>query len=144
MGGKMKRFGFVKGLKKPKTEEEWLAIFAKNKCPLPTNISKIKLTWSKKGPGNTGVRYFRAFKVPPIKYWNNQISFELTCNETKGTGSVQVVLDNGEFIKIDATQLNQDQILEEITKAAKHGFQKPNNSNEILKKKILNTTPELD
>jgi hypothetical protein len=52
----MKRFGFVPGMPKPKTDLDWARIFNKHKIEVPS-VKKLSLTLSSKGPGQTGARY---------------------------------------------------------------------------------------
>lgn len=52
-----KKFGIVKFYPKPKTQEEWHEVYLRHEINL-SNVSKILLSWSNKGPGYTGIRYF--------------------------------------------------------------------------------------
>lgn len=52
----MKRFGFQKFVKRPKTEEDWARLYRKHRYEFK-NIKSLYLQYSCKGPGQTGARY---------------------------------------------------------------------------------------
>jgi len=78
MGPRMKMFGVMKYLPRPKTSEDWSILFFKNKIHLPQTtttaaLKKITLNYSTFGPGNAGIRHFKAYTVPPLVHWNPNI-----------------------------------------------------------------------
>lgn len=54
----MRQFGKVKFQPRPKTEAQWTALYKKHKVVLP-NIQGIELHWSRRGPGQSGARFFK-------------------------------------------------------------------------------------
>jgi hypothetical protein len=65
-GAKKVKFGVEKFQPKPKTPQDWHQIYLKHQFPLQ-GISSLRLYWNTKGPGQTGIRYF---KVDFFKYFS--------------------------------------------------------------------------
>mmetsp|Transcript_8333 Transcript_8333/g.34926 ORF Transcript_8333/g.34926 Transcript_8333/m.34926 type:complete len:127 (-) Transcript_8333:24-404(-) len=107
----MRQFGKVKFMPRPKTEEQWAALYNKHKILLP-NIRKLELHWSSKGSGQTGARFFKAYQVPPIKYWNKELSVTLHKNaEEPAPASVKAEMADGVTLEENITGWKDDKIL---------------------------------
>merc|ERR1712000_747563 len=105
-----KKFGIVKFYPKPKTQEEWHEVYLRHEINLP-NVSKILLSWSNKGPGYTGIRYFSYFTVPPIRYFNKDVEINIEKSTTKQSpATIKVEFSNGKSIQKDVKNLKNEQI----------------------------------
>ena len=57
---KMRQFGKVKYMQKPKSPEDWHKIYLQHQIELP-HVKSISLNWSSYGPKQAGIRYFKVF-----------------------------------------------------------------------------------
>jgi len=75
----MKRFGYptIKGLPNPKGWSELHKAYLNHKIYL-FDIKRVDLVYYKLGLGQTGARYFRYFRFPPLSYWNPDVQFVFT------------------------------------------------------------------
>eukprot|EP00013_Stygamoeba_regulata_P021307 CAMPEP_0177660778 /NCGR_PEP_ID=MMETSP0447-20121125/18252_1 /TAXON_ID=0 /ORGANISM="Stygamoeba regulata, Strain BSH-02190019" /LENGTH=124 /DNA_ID=CAMNT_0019165927 /DNA_START=33 /DNA_END=404 /DNA_ORIENTATION=- len=113
----MRQFGKVKGLPRPKTPEDWHALHLKQKNVLP-RIQELRLEWSQRGPGQTGIRYFKSHQVPSLQYWNKELKVE--CNSTAdqklrvGDPLVTVRLIDQQETTLNVAEMREEQILEQL------------------------------
>eukprot|EP01090_Pellita_catalonica_P016016 TRINITY_DN4474_c0_g1_i2.p1 TRINITY_DN4474_c0_g1~~TRINITY_DN4474_c0_g1_i2.p1 ORF type:complete len:179 (+),score=11.00 TRINITY_DN4474_c0_g1_i2:174-710(+) len=110
--GKKVRFGFEKGLSKPKSRESWLKVYTHHKYYLH-NVKHVQLQWKTKGPGLAGIRRFNQLYVPPLQFWNPDITFR-TLKVKNGDANVTVTLNDESQHSFDATNLNLEDIHSKI------------------------------
>eukprot|EP00013_Stygamoeba_regulata_P023796 CAMPEP_0177649054 /NCGR_PEP_ID=MMETSP0447-20121125/11163_1 /TAXON_ID=0 /ORGANISM="Stygamoeba regulata, Strain BSH-02190019" /LENGTH=144 /DNA_ID=CAMNT_0019151749 /DNA_START=86 /DNA_END=520 /DNA_ORIENTATION=+ len=111
----MKMYGRWKGVPKPKTEEQLAAIHERFKIGLP-RLTKLEMHWGWKGPGHTGIRRFRAFKIPNIRHWHPDV--EITEERIKtGTPLLKYTLDDGSTHTLDCNGLHCNVILDKLQRA---------------------------
>jgi len=107
--GKLKRFGYptIQGMPKPKGWSELHQAYLKHKLYL-FDVKRVDLVYHKLGIGQTGARYFRYFRFPPLSYWNPDIQFVFTKIRgpiPKSCPSLTIEYTNGikKQLKLDST-----------------------------------------
>jgi len=111
----MVRFGFVKGLPKPRTKEDWLKLYSPHRTYL-YGIKQVTVEWSKKGRGQTGTRHFHYFKVPSLRHWNPDVSF-VERKYADLQPRVTLLLADGSTKEILTADLHSDAILAKVQEA---------------------------
>jgi len=116
----LKRFGYWKGIRRPKTAEDWNKLWDEHKIVLPSSIAKLQLHWSTKSPGQTGIRYFKAYKVPPILHWNPQITVDKPVLNQEKTFEPKVTITfiNDRVKSIGVSDLKDEVIVDRIRRVA--------------------------
>jgi len=115
----MRGLGRVKGMPRPKTPEQWEALYQKHRFTVPNvdSIKSISLTYSRGGAGNSGVRHFKYNKVPLFKRFYPHV--EITTNKIIDPAAyedpyVALAFQTGEEEKIAVKGLREEQILERL------------------------------
>ncbi|KAL6052747.1 28S ribosomal protein S25, mitochondrial [Balamuthia mandrillaris] len=106
--GKMKQFGKFKGLPKPKTTEDWLKVYMGHQHYL-FGVSRVQLEWAKKGAGQTGARYFKYNKLPPLRFWNPDVEF-VEIKRLQGKPSLIVDYEDGRRKEWDLTGKKEEEV----------------------------------
>eukprot|EP01102_Stenamoeba_stenopodia_P008209 TRINITY_DN2340_c0_g3_i3.p3 TRINITY_DN2340_c0_g3~~TRINITY_DN2340_c0_g3_i3.p3 ORF type:complete len:185 (-),score=19.47 TRINITY_DN2340_c0_g3_i3:899-1453(-) len=118
MGPRMKMFGVMKYLPRPKTTEEWSILYYKNKIILPqaNALTKLTLNYSTYGPGNAGIRHFKAYTIPPLLHWNPNVEVQtnLKKNEKNFTPTVTLHFQGGETKDVPVSNLHSKDILSKV------------------------------
>eukprot|EP01126_Amoeba_proteus_P048339 TRINITY_DN5581_c0_g1_i4.p2 TRINITY_DN5581_c0_g1~~TRINITY_DN5581_c0_g1_i4.p2 ORF type:complete len:114 (-),score=26.60 TRINITY_DN5581_c0_g1_i4:606-947(-) len=90
----MKRFGYRRFYPAPRTPEHWRDLWEKHKQLVP-NVKKLSLLYSRKGPGQAGIRKFKAYNVPPLKHWNQDLDVNIDLSLEEREPKLIVELVNG-------------------------------------------------
>eukprot|EP01104_Vermistella_antarctica_P014317 TRINITY_DN4477_c1_g1_i1.p1 TRINITY_DN4477_c1_g1~~TRINITY_DN4477_c1_g1_i1.p1 ORF type:complete len:126 (+),score=10.90 TRINITY_DN4477_c1_g1_i1:90-467(+) len=110
----MKQFGKVAGLPRPRTEQDLHRLYLQHQYKLKDGISRLVVNWSKSGPGHAGARHFWAYKCPPIRHWNEQVTVERNFLEPGIKPTLVIESNDATPVEIDLTGLHQDQILADV------------------------------
>jgi len=111
---KMKRFGVDRERRIVlRSWEELYPLYVRNKHYL-FDTKKVTLEYSKSPKGNSGARYFKAYQIPPLRYWNPDVEFELIL---KSEGNPKVVLQkaNGTVEEFSVTNMKSEGILQKLS-----------------------------
>jgi hypothetical protein len=82
-------------------------------------VTRLSLSYAKRGAGQSGVRSFKYDVLPAIKYWNPDLVCEvvkdvLAAPTAAPRASVQLTLADGSTRSFDATGLSAAQIVAEL------------------------------
>jgi len=116
----MKKFGKQRYFPKPRNDRDWDVLYRANKTLVPT-ISKLTLHWSKKGKGQTGIRYFKYHNIQPLQFWNKNLQVEFKKTLEPITPKIIVELSSGRSMEIPVSGLNQEDILERVVRTDPSG-----------------------
>eukprot|EP01114_Cavostelium_apophysatum_P012108 TRINITY_DN2686_c0_g1_i1.p1 TRINITY_DN2686_c0_g1~~TRINITY_DN2686_c0_g1_i1.p1 ORF type:complete len:139 (-),score=14.59 TRINITY_DN2686_c0_g1_i1:34-450(-) len=112
--GKQRRFAYplMKRLPSPKSPQDFHKAYLANKQYL-YNVKSVQLQLPKKGPGATGIRHFKYFVEPPLRYWNPDVTFQ--CKKVLSAApQVTLELEDGSTKVIEAAHLREREILTKI------------------------------
>eukprot|EP01115_Flamella_aegyptia_P002425 TRINITY_DN136472_c0_g1_i1.p1 TRINITY_DN136472_c0_g1~~TRINITY_DN136472_c0_g1_i1.p1 ORF type:complete len:141 (+),score=26.89 TRINITY_DN136472_c0_g1_i1:94-516(+) len=122
----MKIFGRVKGYPRLKTEQQWKALYERHKILLP-GLTQLELFYSKKGPGQAGIRHFKAYKIPPIEYWNEGVDVKINLVDDPNPKIVLNYEAQAELkkIEIDCFKKREEEILKELLEIVPNSLSSP-------------------
>eukprot|EP01098_Paradermamoeba_levis_P007470 TRINITY_DN3091_c0_g2_i1.p1 TRINITY_DN3091_c0_g2~~TRINITY_DN3091_c0_g2_i1.p1 ORF type:complete len:126 (+),score=38.14 TRINITY_DN3091_c0_g2_i1:36-380(+) len=110
----MKKIGWQKGFQKPRTAEQFREIFQQRPVLVP-KLKAINIQLGRSGPNQAGLRYFKTFQVPFLRYWNHSLLID-SSTKFKQEPKLVVTLDDNTKKEIPVAGKKETEILEELQK----------------------------